>query len=366
MSTKAILIICIALLPCVARADIGTPLVWSTTFHLLIGNALLGLLEGVILAKAFKLSMVRCCLLLIFANYFSAWLGINFVPRLGAYWNPDIYNGLQITLVLIFVTYLLTLVMEWPFVALSFRHSQGWFRKSLVASLLIQTVSYVLLFGGYWLVSVGTLYTETTIVPAEQIAFPKGVQLFYISNADGNVYRKSSHGGETKIYDLKSSDSRSFLCIEGTHQGADLVVHLRRVGHPDKAIVILQDVIKLMPDAYWEMNRYWGWGRAAKIGTAIKSPWLFRWGHWESIGMWGENEKTQEQFRVAFDTPLGGWPLYRAIHLPEEKVLFQLGLDQLCLLDVTTRKLAIFARGHGPVAVTDEEMTQPIVKHKPD
>lgn len=294
---------------------------------------------------------------MIVANYLSAWLGMFSVHELRASWTVDIYNGLQVSLVLIFIAYLLTLILEWPFIAFSFKRTQGWLRGSLKATLLIQTLSYLLLFGGYWMVSGKTLYTDTTIVPAAQVTFPEGVQLFYISKVDGNVYRKSREGGETKIYDLKAPDARSYLCIREFEKGGDLVAVLSDQNYQETDVVILPGILKTVPDTYWETWRYGRWGEIPRVGAAIHSPWRIRSDSYDTVGVVGVNESAGEKLQVSYGTPVMAWPVYRAIHLPEEKVLIQLGADQLCLFDIATRKLAIFARGHGPVALTDEEMS---------
>ncbi|MBR6464107.1 MAG: hypothetical protein IKS81_02315, partial [Verrucomicrobia bacterium] len=58
-----------------AQANAGTPLMWATLLHLFIGNLLIGIFEGYLLAKFFKLSKLRSIILLIIANYISMWLG---------------------------------------------------------------------------------------------------------------------------------------------------------------------------------------------------------------------------------------------------------------------------------------------------
>ncbi len=304
---------------------------------------------------------------MIVANYFSAWLGMFLVQELRAAWTVDIYNGLQVSLALVFLTYLLTLILEWPFIVYSFWRTQDWLRRSIKATLLIQTLSYLLLFGWYWSASGKTLYTDTTIVPAAEVSFPEGVQLFFISNDDGNVYQKSRGGGETKIYDLKSPGGWNYLCIRTSEKGGDLVAVQHDQSNLETAVVILPGILKSVPDTYmmatWPQRRY---GQAPRVGAAIHSPWRIHWDLYDTVGVTGENESAGENFRVAYGTPVMAWPVFGALHLPEEKVLFQFGMDQICLFDIATRKLAIIARGHGPVVLTDEEMTQPIVKHKPD
>ena len=62
-------------LPSVAQANAGTPLMWAGMLHLFIGNAFIGLLEGILLIKLFKAPKMKAVGLMILANYFSAWIG---------------------------------------------------------------------------------------------------------------------------------------------------------------------------------------------------------------------------------------------------------------------------------------------------
>ncbi|MFH1418893.1 MAG: hypothetical protein ABII12_11500 [Planctomycetota bacterium] len=351
----------LALCPSFALADAGTPLVCASGLHILLGNAILGLLEGWLLAKVFKLKRGRCIGLLILANYFSAWLGMFVIDALRASQTVDIYNALRLLLILVFLTYLLTLSLEWPFVALCFRKSPRWFPRSVKASLLIQTLSYLLLFGGFWLVSGTSLYTHFSIVPAEDVSLPPDVTVYFISKDDGHVYRRSSHGERQMVFELASTSTWDFLRFQESRTGPglwDLVAVLGLRRDYDDAIVIVAHLIASTSDSASLTQQYWGWGSAPQIGTAANSAWRFSWAHWPSVGLYGSEQETGEQVRVSFGTPVMGWPVWRAIHLPENKVLFQLGDDQLCLLDISTKCISLWDRGHGPVAVAEEELSK--------
>ena len=129
MSRKCFLtfvVVTIVFLPVSAVADVGTPLVWGGGFHLFLGNAIIGLLEGSLLARVFCLPKRRCVLWLILANYLSAWIGMMLASHLFEKYATDIYTGLRVTWLLVALTYLLTLVVEWPFVALCFRRTPRW------------------------------------------------------------------------------------------------------------------------------------------------------------------------------------------------------------------------------------------------
>ncbi len=80
----------ILLCPICARADVGTPLVWGSTFHLLLGNTLIGLFEGWLLARVFHLPQRRCVWLMIPANYLSAWIGFGLMSYLFEQYGRDI------------------------------------------------------------------------------------------------------------------------------------------------------------------------------------------------------------------------------------------------------------------------------------
>ncbi|MGE3309581.1 MAG: hypothetical protein AB7O66_06380 [Limisphaerales bacterium] len=79
------LIVAGVLLPASAHADVGTPLVWASTFHLLIGNAIIGAFEGWLLWRYVGLAAPRRLWPLIAANYLSAWIGAATCPSTGVW-----------------------------------------------------------------------------------------------------------------------------------------------------------------------------------------------------------------------------------------------------------------------------------------
>lgn len=93
----------------------------------------------------------------------------------------DIYVGQMVTVLLVAGAYLLTLIVEWPFVAACFRGTEHWFKTSVKGSLLVQFASYMLLFGVFLPLSDTSLYSKTSVVPPERITAPRGVPMFYIS-----------------------------------------------------------------------------------------------------------------------------------------------------------------------------------------
>ena len=94
-------------------------------FHLLLGNAVIGVAEGLILAFLFRLKGAPCI-----ANHdrrqLLLGLGWRRVPILrdhGAL-NLDLYNAWRWLWYMVAITYFFTLLLEWPFVVLCLRKTR--------------------------------------------------------------------------------------------------------------------------------------------------------------------------------------------------------------------------------------------------
>jgi hypothetical protein len=328
-------------------------------FHLFLGNLLVGALEGAILASTFGLKLRRCIALLIGANYVSSWVGLWSVEALARWLDPDLYHGLQAAFGLIATTYVLTLVLEWPFVAVAVAGPPGWLRRSVVGSLIAQTASYVLIFGAYALVSTTSLYTRFSVVPREQLSLPDGVQVFYIGAQDGDVYRLVGRSAPTRVLAWHSvhdgyyahSDSLRFDREPDDSLAWDLVaVRAGRRGQAGATVVAVAGVVRSPRDSVWNSVQPGNQFLVPAIGAALESPWRFQASPWPDVGMWGRNRTTGEPLSLAFGTPVLGFAIWRAIHLPGDRILFVLGRNQICLLDLPTRRVALLARGYGMVA----------------
>lgn len=86
----------------------------------------------------------------------------------------------------------------------------------------------------------------------------------------------------------------------------------------------------------------------------MSSSWRFSPGFWAVEGLRGNNVESGEKAWIALETPFVTWAVRNAIHLPEDKVLLQLGGDQICIYDPVENRIALLARGRGPYAVLEE------------
>ena len=111
-------------------ANAGTPLMWAGMLHLVFGNFFIGVGEGLVLAWVFKLRKIAAMALMIAANYASAWFGLSWLQsQFTQSLDLELYNAWRWVWIMVGVSYLITLVLEWPFVALCFLRQRAWFRR---------------------------------------------------------------------------------------------------------------------------------------------------------------------------------------------------------------------------------------------
>ncbi len=360
-----VVLLSILAFPPAASANAGTPLMWAGALHLLFGNALIGLGEGLLLGWLFAAPKGKAILFMILANYASAWLGGVFLANAIAHALPmDLNNGWRWLWVMVGATYCITLLMEWPFVAWCFRGKRDWLTRSLQGSLVVQSASYVVLFGWYWMASGTSLYTEMNIVAPADLSLPESVLVYYISPSDGDAYRRQLPSGEPeKVCELHSTGRNDRLFVRPSTPNAnqwDLVARLETQDYRNPQIVVVKSNMPVgaAPDRLGTERDYEGtwfnFGEVQKLGDAANSDWEFRTGFWPVEGLWGSKKTAGERVGFSYETPFGAWSVRNAVQLPLDEVLFQLGHDQICAFDPGNKRVALLWRGRGPVPVIDK------------
>lgn len=315
------------------------------------------------LAFLFRLSKWKCVLIMIAANYFSAWVGDLFI--LGyAIKTPelDLYNAWNWVRSMVAVTFLITLVLEWPFVFFCLRKSESRLKKSLWGNFVIQLLSYVLVFGWYYRASQKTLYTEMHVVkPVEFSASTNGVVYFISTN--GDLYSMNPAGAsQKKIADSVSTNHHDRLFVRQNEAGATGIFVRTYFSSDTNSVRCVFSNLQMaatapktdQKNAPNEVDEYWlGEWDVARLGSASNSVWEFHTGSWAADGLEGENHKTGQKLHLAFETPFEQWWISCAYHLPGDYILFQLGSNQICIFDPNTKRVALLAKGYGPVVMLE-------------
>lgn len=356
-------------LPSAAQANMGTPLMWAGAFHLLVGNLVIGVLEGILLAEIFGASTKKCIALLILANYFSAWVGLSIAHPMARDLPMTLHSAWPLLWLMVAVTYVLTLILEFPFVAFAFRRDPAWRRKSIRGSLLIQTASYAVLLIWYSFPSSASLYVGTDVVKASSMSLPENVLVYFISVDDGDVYAGSLRERQwRRVLDVSSSRRIDYLFVRPSPRSADswdLVASLG-TGTPLEPNIITvaehyaADAVPARRSTRSdprsdEESRPNLFGVAPRLGDAQSSSWEFSAGFYPVEGLLATEANSQKTVRLSFETPFLRWTVGNTTHLPTDKALLQLGDSQICVYDPVQRQIALLTRGRGPIAVINEQ-----------
>lgn len=125
-------------------ADAGTPLIWGGMFQLAFGNFLIGLFEAWLLVRYFACTWKRAGSVMVLANYFSCLGGVGLAWLWGGRIVGDTVTSFSRAILLPWVlSWLGTLVLEWPFVFAALGARPDRVRVSLRANLVVQTASYL-------------------------------------------------------------------------------------------------------------------------------------------------------------------------------------------------------------------------------
>jgi len=295
----------LALYPLPALANAGTPLMWTGILHLFIGNLILGYVEGGLLSWLFHVPRGRSLVVLILANYASAWAGAwLLVNRLSHYSGITIEN-VQLWLgIFVILAFALTLLIEYPFFWILLRQRKPAILTALKATLLIHGISYLLLFGWYSFNSQTSLLTQLNRVPAAQLQPSRDYTLHYLSPNETQAFHSDLSGANPKPMNREEFEA--------------LITESKRIFGP---------VPKLTETTDWDFDTH-----------------PFAGG-----GLSGYNSTTQTRTHFALETPFAYWAMSHATHLTGDLLVFQLGQDQICLLHPETHRIALIARGKHPV-----------------
>jgi len=353
---RAWLLVAALFAPAAAWGNVPAAYVFVGLFHLVLGCALLGAGEGWLMARVFKLPAKKTIAWMIFANYFSAWVG--FVLPAVADFPPSLHYVNAYLWTSIAVYFVLTLILEWPFVFALFKGDSRRVARSIQASLLAQGASYavlVLLYaGGGWQENLNRFEPEYA-----SWANPRTV-VYYLSPDNRTLYRiRLKDAKAERVLELDSQEQPVYLHVSRSSPGSDSL-DLWAGGE-----VILRDAGRLGGSAtespYESCPGEGNYGCAVDLRSGERSTWRIRNEYTRALA--AESNETGERFAVGMETVLLRFRITRVTALPEDQVLFQAtnaampwgGRErpQVCLLDLKNRKLAVVAEGQFPVAFVD-------------
>jgi hypothetical protein len=345
-----------------AHADCLTSLMWLTAGHLFIGNAIIGVFEGLIMAKTFKTKHTRSILIMILANYISMIAGILGIGFFGVATNNIIsINNLAYFICGFFIaSYIATIIIEWPFCFWIMRGKEHRRKLSFKASVLLQSISYIVLVPIYLSVSGITLITKTKVDKPGSFVKTKDAWIYFISSNDGSVYKINADGSnKQKVKETGVTNQYATLFVCNKDGKNILNIHWsERKGnyHKDMTELVLENIsgetaVSENCGTKNTIRRRWN---AIDFRTQDNRDWHIGTSTWAIEGLRGKNKKSGKFIWLTLETPFLMWSITKATILPEDQVVCQVGENQIVLIDLNTSHIGLITFGKGPVVVIEK------------
>lgn len=284
---------------------------------------------------------------------------------------------------LIFFYYLLILVLEFPFVFFVLQPEGRYFSRAIRASLVVQSVTYLLLF--FWNVSTTncSLMGDTRVVSLSDILIKNPILVCFIAEKGDDIHQVLLGSGKwEKIGTLKNDGSIRRLIIQKPRDRegqTDLFCSKWYYGGINPGEMVKENYTDIKKTA-WQDSRLdvekkpllEGQNKMFNISGYCEVPklfenkplyWLIFLNEEGKLFFNFKNNNTiehqdrysnqglREKFEFSMTNPIVKWRCTNATQIPGDLVLFQLGENQICLYDPNTKRIALVAKGNGPVAV---------------
>lgn len=364
-----------------AQANAGTPLMWASMFYLVLGNLLIGALEGSILKRLLhgKLELQRVDLIhpeteslmrygsgqgvavrvsgtLILANYTSAIAGAYLLsssqPMIDSLLGPRPLERVGLVLATLWCSaFLLSILIELPFVGLASRQ-KIFSLSNLKNTLIVNLLSYTLIGGWFWFASAKSLYQEVQVTHATEITSVTPAWIYYIDPKREQIRRIRGDGTLDELLRDKplGEESKAWGTLLLRASKADpQKVDLWLTGFSESRNELIGESLFLRSQvAEPDLTAT---DRPAGINVSFLNEVVYRTGVWPYEGVTVRTGSMR--YRIALETPALPWHARSSTTLPSGHGVVQLG-PQVLLIDGQGRKLAFLAKGIGPVVVIDK------------
>ncbi|MFI5385659.1 MAG: hypothetical protein ACHQ50_06000 [Fimbriimonadales bacterium] len=342
-------------------ADAGTPLMWGSCCMLVFGNFFIGLLEAWIAGRVLK-QVVRPAWPII-ANYASMSVGfflVNELPLNDLVDRDPFRLGLTVIAVSWAVSFVLTILVEWPFFSIGAGEGLRFKLRVLKPTLVANAASYaLLLFGASFL---GNISALTRLHPAKtpDLEAPAG-WVYYLDPSMKSVRRVRLDGGSDEAFcpapdaartDLSPSWGWTRLTFEARGDAKMASLYLR--GNIEDVPVRKDLVVRestAPPNGFDQKDRYqfgnltFGYGSTASFSGPHQAATDF----WPMEGLWVNGH------RYALETPMVSIPWRSPTVLPGGQVIVCFGRT-IFLIDPKIERAAKIAIGSGPAVSVDRPL----------
>jgi hypothetical protein len=389
------LLLAFLLWPSPASADAGTAFMWNMVYFQFYGPAFLGILEGILIALVFRARVTVALGVMVLANYASTFVGVMLLSRQYSFVfgslmrGAPLYDMPRLHWILLGISFVITLLVEWPFCLLVLWRKRGRWWKSVLANGLAQTASYALLVPLFFHMSEWRLYREVAVDPAFVPTVSDDAVVYFLSADGREVYRVGLNGrNREKVMVLGAKERDATLFVRRADDGKHVDLCWAAEGFvefysPEYAsqeppsgyggVLLAKVGVLPFPNDYDDNNlEQWDYAPRASVLDFRSSgdrAWEVQVGSWGDRLISAKNATTGKSLRLSFETPFVEWVARHVSVIPGGKVVLELCTppvffafvptvhlpDEIVLLDLRSRKLGLITYGRSPVVVFPEQ-----------
>lgn len=327
-------------------ANAGTPIIWAGFLHLSIGNLLLGITEGALIARIFRVPYRSCIILMILANYLSS-IGGNIIFHNIEPWltnsiikDDPLRNAYSYIWTTIVIALGVTLILETPFVIWILRR-KSWI-VILSALIISQGLTNGVLF--YWYRSASDVSVLTyQITPDLEPPQANLYEMFYLDptgtplRMNLDIRSPKTIEGSSKIA-IHGNWTMTRLTLNKMNQGMDLILIT------DKNTIIASNVFRIDAIDTNDDEIFIPSYNARYLhddGYTIRSDW------WNSY--YGSRPDGQI-IRIGMATPFYRWSSHTSTYLGYGYAVINFD-DRLYLVQLEKKLINFIAKGYGATVV---------------
>jgi hypothetical protein len=339
-----ILLSLFTLIPQTLLANAGTALMWMPILQLILGNILIGIIEGIIISMLFKTKWFHTLLIMIAGNYVSWLIGNGLI---NVYQNVmidslfELENVFVLWILGLVILYFLTVLIELPFFRWAFLKNDRLWSRSWKLSLIINSITYTLMVIIYLSVSKYSFFTELEI--DQSILNNKSkFEVFYTFK--GNIYQgllKQDFSGD-KIYQIPDTIKYPYLKLEEDSINETIDLHL--INYYGDTLLIQKSFVEANNKIYYPSISEKYSRTTVDFRDTTKRDWKASAGGWAIDGItFHEKDNTQQNF--GFEVPWMFWRIGNVSILNDSEVMFIIN-DRIVILNKNSKKVAFVSKGY--------------------
>lgn len=336
---------------------------WQRWLHLLLGNAVIGVIEGVLLARLLRLPPILTPFLLVVANYVSATVAavafgvFETTGVVELFWRPWLFDYQWWFASALVLSVVASVVIEWATVAPFVPSLESTARRTVFSFIAVNLMTGAtciaapfLLISEIRLAGVAEITRDRSWIPAE------GFWIYYLDAENDALMRMRPDGGESGVVMRISVEPATTMWVSARREDAeDTGPFPMYIGVEDsesyatESGVVADRESAFVRDSWDDGVPFLNLAPAADLrGPDHGSEWTMESADNGGVKVFGPGHR----YSITFTTALATWKGRNPSILPGDIGIFELG-GQICALDLSGRRLTRIGFGHAPVVIRE-------------